>query len=349
MNINNEKTNNSCEINPSQVEFNQIAYERGLLSTKEKVNFTRGEKGMAGENRISNFITENGRPNWTIIRNMWLSDDSPFECDVILITKYAIHTFEVKNYTGRFTYENGSCKIGNIKMEHDCIQQARKSFLKLQKICKKFNYHLPVNGSIIFSSPKNKVVINSPVEDIHVLEMPDLYEYLQNIKQAEDLHPAKPIDFQRLIEHLENYRIADLYLPASYSSEKMTTTRKGICCGMCRSFDIEHSKHYIHCDCGFHESREEAIVRSACEYGVLTYDRNFSTGDISEFIGKQVSRKLLKNTLGKHFRHILKQKYSYYENYGRDYPIVLSKFQFIHKAYFYNTNRSTYKRIFKYS
>lgn len=74
MTINHEKTNNSCEMNPSQVEFNQIACERGLLSAKEKENFTRGEKGIAGENSISNFITDNGRPNWTIIRNMWLSD-----------------------------------------------------------------------------------------------------------------------------------------------------------------------------------------------------------------------------------------------------------------------------------
>ena len=33
MNMNNEKSNNSCEMNPSQVEFNQIACEREASSS----------------------------------------------------------------------------------------------------------------------------------------------------------------------------------------------------------------------------------------------------------------------------------------------------------------------------
>ena len=100
------------------------------------------------------------------------------------------------------------------------------------------------------------MVINSPVEDIHVLEIPDLYGYLQNIKKIEDLHPAQPLDTKRLINFLGAYKIENLYQPAPYSTKKMTTARKGICCGMCRSFNINHTKHYVHCDSGFHESRE---------------------------------------------------------------------------------------------
>lgn len=339
------KTKLACEMKPTQVEMGRLAAERGLLTEKETVNLTRSEMGEVGEKRVCDFIESEGRPGWTLIRNMWLSDDGPFECDIILITNHAVHTFEVKHYTGRFTYENGSCKIGNIKMTHDCIQQARKSFLKLQKICKKFNYHMPVNGGIVFSSPKNKVVINSPVEDISVLEIPDLYEYLQNIKRAEDMHPQAPIDTQRLIGVLENYEIENLYQATPYSAEEIAGAHKGICCGMCRSFDIEHSKHYVHCKCGFHESREEAIVRSACEYGALTYDRNFSTGDIWEFIGGQASRKFLRSILSKHFTHITKHKHSYFENPGRDYSILMTRFRFTNKAYFYNKRSSFYKQF----
>ena len=340
-----KKTVNSCEIKPSQVEFNRIAYERNLLSAKEKGHFTRGEKGTVGENLVCDFITDNGRPDWTIVRNLWLSDDGPFECDILLFTKYAVHTFEVKHYTGRFTYENGSCKIGQIKMEHDCIQQARKSFLKLQKICQKFNDHLPINGSIIFSSPKNKVEINSPVEDIHVLDIPDLYDYLQNIKNAEDLHPEQPINTERLINFLGSYEIENLYQPSPYSAEKMATAQKGGCCGMCRSFNIEHSKHYVHCDCGFHESREETIVRSACEYGVLTYDRNFSTGDIMAFIGRQASSSYIQRTLAKHLHAVYKGSYSFYENLGRDYPYIQKDFYFKKSAYKYTKTQTRFLNI----
>ena len=345
MNFYETKTMRECEMKPTQVEMNRLADERELLSVKEKADFTRSKMGEIGENRVCDFIKTEARPGWTLIRNMWLSDDGPFECDIILITNHAVHTFEVKHYTGRFTYENSSCKIGNIKMAHDCIQQARKSFLKLQKICKKFNYHMPVNGSIVFSSPKNKVVINSTVEDIRVLEIPGLYEYLQDIKRDEDMHPQAPINTQILLEFLESYEIENLYQSFPYSAEQLATARKGICCGMCRSFNIEHSKHYVHCKCGFHESREEAIVRSACEYGALTYDRNFSTGDIWDFIDKQASKVFTQKVLATHFNLIQKNKHSNYENYGRDYLVVTDKFTFNKNAYYYNKRNSLYKHI----
>lgn len=335
----------ACEMKPTKVEMGRLADERGLLTEKEKVNLTRGEMGETGENRVCDFIQSEARPGWTLIRNMWLSDDGPFECDIVLITNQAVHTFEVKHYTGRFTYENGICKIGKIKMTHDCIQQARKSFLKLQKICKKFNYHMPVNGNIVFSSPKNKVVINSPVEDISVFEMSDLYEYLQNIKRTEDMQPQAPIDTQRLIGVLENYEIENLYQPAPYSAEQIAGARKGVCCGLCRRFDVEHSKHYVRCKCGFHESREEAIVRSACEYGALTYGRNFSTGDIWEFIGGQASLVYIRKILSKHLKYSYKNKHSYFYNPGRDYPFVMKKFNFVNNAYFYNSRTTFYKQF----
>ena len=116
---------------------------------------------------------------------------------------------------------------------------------------------------------------------------------------------------------------------------------------MCRSFDIEHSKHYIHCDCGSHESREEAIVRSACEYGVLTYDRNFSTGDISEFIGREASSSYIQRILAKHFHSSHKSSYSFYKNIGRDYPFIQKKFTFRKSAYRHIKRHPKYIELYR--
>lgn len=160
---------------PTLLEFKRLAHLRGLLTPKEAADFLREEKGAEGENLVHAFLYEEGAPDWVNIRNIWLYDGSVFECDSVLFTGHKMHTFEVKHYTGRFTYQNGSCKIGQIKMEKDCIQQARKSFLKLRKLCRNFSPNIEVHGGIIFSSNKNKVVIESPVEDIQVFEMPDLY------------------------------------------------------------------------------------------------------------------------------------------------------------------------------
>lgn len=318
---------------PSLFDFSKIAFERRLLDDTEVEQYRRNKAGISGENKVATFIREIGRPNWTLLENVWLANDGLFECDLILITDYAIHTFEVKHYTGRFTYENGHCKIGNIKMEQDCIQQARKSFLKLHNICRQFDHNLTVNGALVFSSSKNKVSIQSPVEDIKILEMPDLYEYLENIKRAENSIPAQPINPQVIIDFLKSYNAENPYLQNPISTDNMKIARKGVCCSMCRSFDVAHSKHYVQCSCGFHESREEAIVRTACEYGVLTYDRNFSTGDIYQFIDGQASAVYLRKVLSRHFKYSFKNKHSYYKNIGVLYSDISHQFSFVRNSY----------------
>lgn len=317
---------------PTLLEFKRIAYVRGLLSQKEVDDYLREEKGAAGEQRVYDFLSEEGASHWTNIRNLWLNNGSTFECDSVLFTSHKIHTFEIKHYTGRFTYKNGSCNIGNLKMDSDCIQQARKSFLRLNQLCQSQLPRPVVHGGLIFSSNKNKVVIDSPVEDIQFFEMPDLYEYIQRILQEERNNPHPPTDWQPLIHHLEQFEITSPFYPKAMTDKQMKGGRKGICCAMCKSFDVNISKHFVDCACGYHESREEAIVRSACEYGVLTYDRNFSTGDIMEFIDHQGSSVFVQKVLATHFKMVEKNKYTYYENLQSDYPNIFDQFKFKRSA-----------------
>lgn len=322
-----------CEMKPTVLEFKAIAHTRGLLNAKEVMEYVRTEKGAMGEGIVSDFLSEEGAADWMNYRNLWLDDGSIFECDSLLFTHHQVHTFEIKHYTGRFTYENGSCQIGHLKMESDCIQQARKSFLKLKKICQNFSSNIQVSGALIFSSNKNKVVIKSPVEDIHILEMPDFYAYLQRILQEERLNPMPPTDWQPLIRHLEKSQCPNPYYPKPMTDEQMKVAQKGICCGMCKSFNVTFSKHSVQCACGYHESREEAIVRSACEYGVLTYNRNFSVGQIMAFISGDCSRGFVQKILAKHFKMIKKSKYTHYENLSTNYLNIQNQFNYEKPAY----------------
>lgn len=326
---------NDFSMKPSLSDFNPLANERDLLTETEAEQYRRNEIGAVGENIVASFIKENGLPGWRLLSNVWLSGDGSFECDLLLLTEYAVHTFEVKHYTGHFTYENGYCKLGRIKLEQDCIQQARKSYLRLLRLLRQYDYNISVNGALIFSSSKNKVVIGSPVEDIHLFQLPDLYEHLESIKRDEKTVPADPINHEAIIDFLKDYEIENPFLPEPISEERILTARKGICCAMCRSFDVEHSKYYIACTCGYNESREEAIVRTACEYGVLTYDRNFKTGDIHDFIGKQASLSYSQRVLAKYFDGIYKSSHSFYKNPGKNYTIIKKTFKFPNCAYFY--------------
>lgn len=333
--LNNKRINSRQLLGklPDMLAFKRIAYSRGLLNPEEVAEYLREAKGARGEKIVSDFLREEGAVDWKQLRNLWLSDGSPFECDAILFTRYSIHTFEIKHYTGRFTYQNGSCQIGHIKMEHDCVQQARKSFLKLKKLCRTFSPNIQVNGALVFSSNKNKVVIESPVEDIHVFEMPDLYAYIQQILQEERQNPYPPNDWEPLIQFLKPFEIRSPFYPEALADDQMKSARQGICCGMCGNFDVTFSKHYVDCPCGYHESREEAIIRSACDYGVLTYDRHFSTGDIMVFISNDCSRSFVQRILAKHFNMIKKNRFTYYENPAASYSLIKNQFRYENAAY----------------
>lgn len=325
---------------PTLLDFKDIANSRGLIQTKnERQDYKSLKLGSAGEAKFLSFLQAEGAEHWIGLTNLWLHDGRSFECDFVLITSYCVYVFEIKNYTGHFIYEDARCMIGQLKMDYDVIQQARKSYLKLQKICQEFMPTLPVKGAIVFIGEKNKVSIKSPISDIEVLQLTDLYEYIQQIKQEERRRHHHPIQTEQLLAHLEQYEIRDPFLPQPFSKAELATARKGIYCSHCQNYELQIKKHYVICSCGMHEPREEAIVRSACEYGALTFGRNFSTGDIVDFIDHQASHVYVKKVLNKHFVYTSNRRFSYHHTKNLPYERILEHFNFSLSKKFY-TNRA---------
>lgn len=322
------------ELKPSSSDFSQLAFERDLLSEQERHQYILNQSDALIENTLANSMKEYGDFNWTLIRNAWLEYDEVVSCDMILISKYSIHLINVTHDADYFIDENGICVDDHSLLEGGAIEQTRKAVSTLQKICHSFNKNLTVNGTLLFSNVQNELNLHSSGDDLYKLRTTDIFAYIKEIKHAENSNPDQLINPRVIIDWLQSYEVTDPNLPTPMSPEKMEGAEDGFYCSLCRSNQLEHSASHVRCRCGRHESIEETIVRTACEYGVLTYNRDFSAENIHDFIGQYGSIEELNRILSKHFTHYDRNDQTYYKNSGQNYPYLFHSFQFDETPYY---------------
>ena len=303
---------------PSELDYGRIYIKRSTrLSNKERYLHIIKEAGLIGENTVVEYLKVYGKEHWIIIRNMWFDDFGRCENDITLITNTHCYVFEVKNYDYDYSHCGGVCRVNNKKVKNSPVAQARKNFLNMKKICAEFSPHIQVKGALILSAIDQEVDIQSSVEDIDVISRNDLRRYIREIvREEQNAQPYGSIDKEGLIQYLERYEILNPNLAKPITDDKMESLRKGICCANCETFDLDFNnrKKYIKCSCGFHEPREEAILRTICEYGVLNHDKDLTRGNLLEFFGGQISYGVLIKILKKHFEVRGNGKYTYYIN-----------------------------------
>lgn len=307
-------------MTPTEYEFQRLAVLRNLDLFDE---FKRTEVGFKGEEKFNNYLKEFGSKHWIILRNYWFNDNSIFECDFILITKFVIYVFEVKNYYGKFLYENGQCFSRGTPITYNPINQVRNAKLHLQNILPQY----PIKGALIFIGEHNHIAIKDEVKDINILETNEVYDFIQFIKQEEARYTGLPLKVKDIRKKLELLNIQPPYLSVPYTSKEMLKATKGILCANCHQKVLITRNQYVTCTCGLQESKEEAIIRTACEYGVLTYGINFTVRNIYDFIDQQSAIDYVRRLLLKHFDTVSQTRLLTFRNLNRDYPLISDTFE----------------------
>lgn len=322
---------------PNVLDFKRAVVHREIEDSKEIINQVRRlEAGVAGENLLVQKLKEFGKTDWTIIRNLRLKDFSTFEMDLVLLTRSCVYLFEVKNYTGSFEFNQGNSYFNGIELNSNIIQQTRNAFVNLKNICSEYSRNIRIKGILVFIGENNQVSIQSDTGDIRVLKLTDLHAFIREITEEENLNRFPTFDIEGLLAHLETFEITNNYLPVPLTAEEIELARGGISCSRCLSYDVTISRNYIKCSCGLHEPREEAMVRTICEYGMLTYDRDLTKGEVFKFLDGNASEKYLIKILQQHFETVNKNRYTYYENYQLPYNLIREHFYIEKPVIYYN-------------
>lgn len=327
---------------PSRSDFGKILLTRHTnLSSKDRRNILLSEIGEMGENKVIEIMKEFGGKEWTYLKNVWLDKGGRYESDLIVITKSGIYVFEIKNYEGYFEYDNGDCKINNYDLTENCIAQASRAYKKMRSICKDALIDAKVHGVIVFIGEYNPVEIKSVISNIQVIKRSGLKKYIADMLDAEKYFHETSVDTDLLMKQLNHYSIPDPFRFDPLPIHEMSDIRTGICCARCQSFELNFNRrYYVICNCGLEESREEALIRTICDYGVLTYNQNLHPMKIYHFIGKLIPHTSLYRVINKHFMKTHPQKRLGYINKKLPWDKISSQFTIAKpkKLYLYNNS-----------
>lgn len=314
-------------ILPTQLDFYRILAIRGFdYFEREKKLCKSLEAGEEGEKILLKYLKEHGNRNWTVLRNVWLDERGSFECDIILITNHAVYVFEVKNYKGTFSYDNGLCKVGNIEIPNNPIEQARRAYVKVKNICAQLPFNVPVKGALIFVGTDNEVKIHTPVNNIEIIQRNQLINFIREIVAVGNNSYNQQIEPATIISHLEQSEVTNRFAPEPLLKKEMKHIQGGVYCANCHSFDVEIHRHSVECSCGLIESREEASIRTICDYGVLYFDQQLTRKALLHFFDGQVALTHFLTVINKHFKIIKKNKYTYYENRRLPFYKIINTF-----------------------
>ena len=316
----------------NQLDILRALDKREALDRNQKQELYQLELGQIGEDRIMKWIHEYGELHWTVMQNVWLSHYGTFECDIILFTAHKMYLFEIKNYSKQFELRNGQCFLGGEKIGHNPSSQAQKVFVNFQQLLSNSFHQVPIETAVIFAGEHCEVRIHDEIQDVKILQLNQVRDYVWKIAADERLYYGDPIDVGRVQLILEKNKGKNYYLPKPISPEMAARIRKGVMCSHCGNFDIDATKAIITCArCGMNEPRENAIVRTICEYGVIHFDKDLETSRIVEFFNDQVSRNNIYYYLDKHFEQIGKSRTILFKNIVRPFSDSYKDFSFVKK------------------
>ncbi len=285
------------------------------------------EKGFAGERWVLDTFSEFGQKHWKILQNVWLDYQGVFECDFLVLTTVGMYTFEIKNYSGKFSFQNSTCLLNGKKISHNPIYQAQKAKVLIESLLQEKFPRMSVQGILLFIGEHHTVEIADRVDDLQILMRNELRNYIWAMERTERNLQGTGFDIDACAAWLEPFRTINPFGPEPIDLKTKEQLRRGICCSNCGRFDVDTKKSFVTCGCGMHEPKENAIVRTICEYGVIHFVQELKTADLFAFFNGQVSKSTLLKLLNKHFTKIGEHKASQYVNLRLPFACVQQQFR----------------------
>jgi len=302
-------------------------------NSKLKNEYIRLEKGYEGEKSLETLLTDYGDPNWFIIKNLWLDFNTNFEIDTLLITQAGLYSFEIKNYTGRLEFTNNQWFRYGSKIGHDAISQTQKITTNLQYIIQKSPKAPNLKGILAFVGENNSVKINDEITDIKILIRNEIKDYIWEIAKDERSFPGYPPNVDALLKVFAKYESKKSYVEEEITDRIKKNVKKGICCRHCGNFDLCTKKDIVICSCGIHEPKDQTIVRTICEYGVIHHGRYLTTTELTKFFDGYISRSTVLRYLNKYFAKIGNFRNAKYDTGGLPFERSQNNFGFESKVY----------------
>ncbi|WP_252990008.1 nuclease-related domain-containing protein [Sporosarcina newyorkensis] len=280
---------------------------RMTLLQHDNKRYMNMEKGLEGELRFDQ-LTEGMKNDVYLINDLCLEfNHSVFQIDALLISEKKILIFEIKNYEGDYVLDKETFRILPSKQEIlNPLHQLNRSVTLLRSLLNKFNTQLSVEGYLTFVNPQftlYQAEVNAPI-----IFPSQLNRFLEKIDQIPSTlnKQHRQIAEYLLEKHLPNSPYARM---PSYQFQHL---QKGVLCSLCYSFMVKKARKVFCEKCGFDESLESSIMRSAKELTLLFPDQKITTSIIHQWCGIIDSHKAIRRVLLHNFKPVSGKKQRHY-------------------------------------
>lgn len=288
----------TCEL-----QYLETLSKRTELTATESAKLFALENGFKGELQLDLALQQAQLPPQLILTDLTLRyHQQVTQLDQLFCLGNTIYLSDAKNYQGHYLFSEHSWSHNGKKLPHNIFGQIDRAQDILGCILQENHLDLSVQTNIIFTNPAVQLEIVDPLA--HSCQRIGAYrDYVADLVQQK--LPLPQQSDMRWKKVLQAYQIPPYHLQHDFSRElSHRQLRPGICCPRCQHFDWQESFYCLTCqNCGAVETKEEAYVRTICDYGVLFFQHDLKLHDLMHFFGKQAKENYLLRMLRKHFTH----------------------------------------------
>lgn len=231
------------------------------------------------------------------------------QIDAVLIIENCLYVFEVKNYTGEYMFNENVMKNLNGYVIGNPLDQLNRSLTILTQLLKQWNIQIPIDGRVVCVNPGFTLFTKTPPE--HIILPTQLDSFLKKLNhQIKPLSSSNRILGKRLSEMNKQEVPFQKQLPP-YEYEQL---RKGVKCPQCNNFNVALTQRSCSClTCQKQTAIQSCILYAIDEYKLLFPQKKLTTQNLFNWMGGEVSKYKIGNTLGNHYKKIGTSKARYYE------------------------------------
>lgn len=321
----------------AELQYLETLGNRAKITVEEKANLTAALQGFRGESTLDRYCRQVLGKQAQVSDDLYLSyQQQVCQLDKLVGVGRTLYLIEIKNYRGSYSFADGLWYCNGKVLAHNIFEQLNRAAGMLARILSDEHVPLTLKRVLVFIDPRAKIEIAQVPAGIMVKTLGETVEWFERLKYECTL-PENDTTYPWQ-EVLARYQVPPYRAPNDFSSESGRLLKTGIRCPGCGGFDWEQRRYALRCRrCSLVEPKEQAFVRTICDYGVLYFKSDLHRGELAQFFGPGYSENYLKRILRLHFqpKGVSRSKNFCYENKGMEFQYWFSD----QREYFYGLQR----------
>ncbi|MCG1010004.1 NERD domain-containing protein [Salinicoccus sp. ID82-1] len=286
--------------------FYEVLEKRCALHDGEAKRLKILRQGLEGERIYDRLWDEVGHADLMIFRDIWMRiENAVLQIDALVVTDGKLIVNEIKNYSGRYMYEDGTWYVNNFQISEDPLAQLSRTAGKLVRLKYLDQKQFDAEKKVVFVNPDFNLTTSSVEGRKHIVDRSLLKHYLRDIARSHSGQNAS-----ELASAIHQYMTED---PMTVPEVETGRIRAGFYCGRCNAFDLELEPFRTRCIlCGHLETVEYQTVRAIIDFANLFPEQGITKHNLRWITGGEVGDRRMERYLNKYCTLTRRGKHSAY-------------------------------------